>query len=356
MANEPTREELIAQVKLLTDNQEALFQTITSLQKRAEDPFLAFRTPDPIRNLPIFSGNRKQTQAFIEDVDNTLELFADYVGTPTYSQIVRAIKNKIVDQAKEILIASGNPNNWEDIKDILINAYGDRRDLTSHIQSLFYVNQGHKTVTEYYNRVKSIETAIKTSASMMEDYRHSIKAINKLISLMTLTRFIDGLGEKLSMHVRSYRPETLESAYTITLQYANAAYRQKMDRTHYPPDNVKPKQPYQKPNSTQFNNNTPANNNYNKPHYSNHNQSGNFKFSSNKLPTDGDVSMRTARSKTQINTHEGERSENNIRYTDREELDTSPDINNDLLQSEDDQYFVGDELNFLQGSTQEKET
>lgn len=53
----------------------------------------------------------------------------------------------------------------------------------------------------------------------MDDYKSSTKAINKLIGLMTLTRFIDGLGEKLSMHVRSYRPETLEEA---SLQHNDA--------------------------------------------------------------------------------------------------------------------------------------
>lgn len=47
---------------------------------------------------------------------------------------------------------------------------------------------------------------------------------------MTLTRFIDGLSDELSFNVRSYRPESLEEAYEITVQYSNAAYRQKLNK------------------------------------------------------------------------------------------------------------------------------
>ncbi|XP_055622563.1 phenoloxidase-activating factor 2-like [Toxorhynchites rutilus septentrionalis] len=137
-------------------------------------------------------GNKKETQAWLEDAETTLNLFNCYRGDPIYVQLVRAIKNKITGEAKEILIAAGNP--------------------------------------KYYNRIKTIDTAIKSSAATREDYRLSTKAINNLVILMTLTRFIDSLNDDLSMHVRSYRPQSLEEAYAITMQYSNAAYRQKLNK------------------------------------------------------------------------------------------------------------------------------
>lgn len=175
-------------------------------------------------------GIKKEPHAWLEDAENTLNLFRRYRNDPVYSQLVRAVKNKITGEAKEILIAAGNPNDWTEIKEVILNSYGDRRDLTSHIQSLFYITQGRKTIPEYYNKIKTIDTAIKSTAATMEDYHNSTKAINNLVSLMTLTRFIDGLTDDLSMHVRSYRPKTLEEAYAITTQYANAAYRQKFNK------------------------------------------------------------------------------------------------------------------------------
>ena len=221
---------LLNHIKTLTMNQNLLIEQLNALQKKADDPFLSFRTPDPIKNLPTFDGNKRETQAWIQDTEKTLNLFKPYEDEPLYAQILRAVKNKIIGNAREVLIAAGNPNEWSEIKEILENSYGDRRDLTSHIQSLFYVRQGNKSIVEYYNKIKTIDTAIKATALTLDEYKGASKAINKLISVMTLTRYVDGLDEQLSMHVRSYRPETLEAAYSITQEYSNAVYRQKLDK------------------------------------------------------------------------------------------------------------------------------
>ena len=60
-----------------------------------------------------------------------------------------------------MLIAAGNPNEWNEIREILENSYGDGRDLTSHIQSLFYVRQGNKSIVEYYNKIKKLTPLLK---------------------------------------------------------------------------------------------------------------------------------------------------------------------------------------------------
>lgn len=335
---EITKEQLLNKVKSLTETQNQMIQVLTGLQNRANDPFLQFKTPDPIKNLSTFSGNKKETYAWVEDTENTLKLFQAYVNSPMYSQIVRAIKSKIIGEAKEVLIAAGNPSDWQAIKDVLLNSYGDRRDLPSHISSLFYARQGKRTLAEYYNKIKSIDTAIKTAAASTEEYRFATSEINKLISLMTLTRFVDGLGEQLSMFVRSYRPESLEEAYNITLQYSNAAYRQKLDRQPNAQMANSSKSKFNHTNDQQFVNKqqppfshkqfTPSNSGQPKP------SSGKFR---NTAPAyDDDVSMRTHRSKMQVNNNE----------TYETESDTPTTENELLLDSDDDEYFEGDELNF----------
>lgn len=326
--------ELLNHIRALTDNQNYLIESINRLKAKDEDPFLQFRTPDPIKNLANFSGNKKETQAWIQDTENTLKLFDAYKNKPMYAQIVRAVKNKITGEAKEVLIASGNPEKWTEIKEIILNAYGDKRDLTSHIQSLFYIKQGNKSLVEYYNRIKSIDTAIKASASTIDEYKESTRAINKLISLMTLTRFVDGLGEHISMHVRSYRPETLEEAYMITTQYSNAAYRQKLerkpaldryastDKKNYNSSSYKPAVPPLNQSKQQI---------PDKP-------SGSARFRNFKQAPDEDVSMRTARSRAEINNHED-------RKPDARKDETEEEPGTSLLDSEDDEFLV-DELNF----------
>lgn len=328
-----TKEELIAHLKNLTDNQNSLIETINDLKRRADDPFIHFKTPDPIKNLPIFKGNKKEAQAWVEDVENTLDLFETYKDSPMYPQIVRAVKSKIVEEAKEILIAAGNPNTWEEIKEAILNSYGDRRDLTSHIQSLFYIEQGRKSITEFYNKMKGIDTAIKATASTMDDYKDSTRAINKLISLVTVTRFVDGLNENVSMHVRSCGPKTLEEAYNTTMQFSNAAFRTKLNENK----STKPQMPnrnqnhYQPGPSKQFN--KPASGNF---------KQGSGKFKNFKNPqVDDDVSMRTAKPRADINNHEGKHE--NIEH------DTAREPDDSVIESDDDDYFVDDELNFLVG-------
>lgn len=327
---ELTKEELIAKLNHLSETQNQLINVLNGLQRKAEDPFLQFKTPDPIKNLPCFSGNKKETYAWVEDAENTLNLFHAYKDTPMYTQIVRAIKNKIVGGAKEILIAAGNPSDWDAIKDVLLNSYGDRRDLPSHILSLFYARQGKRTLSEYYNKIKSIDTAIKTTVASMEDYKFATSEINKLISLMTLTRFIDGLGEQLSMYVRSYRPESLEEAYNITLQYSNASYRQKLDRQ---PDNPIANTSKWDSNKQQtFNKQHKPNNQY---------KSTSGKFKDTRQPPDDDVTMKTHQSRMLVNSHEGQ--EPKI----ENQLETEKEKSSQL-DSEDDDLF-DDELNFQVG-------
>lgn len=323
-------QELLDQVRSLTQNQAALVQTINSMRERANDPLLNFSIPDPIRNIPVFNGNRKEVLAWVEDAEETLDAYDSYKNDPIYSQIERAVKNKITGEAKEVLIASGNPKHWEEIKEILLNAYGDRRDITSHIQSLFYIRQGKNNLADYYNKIRQIDTAIKSSAASMEDYKSHARVINSFVSLITLTRFVDGLSEDISMHVRSCRPESLEHAYEITMQYSNAAYRHKMDRR----TQLAPQTKHQSGQQT-----------YNKPGPSNHSNSnkppsGKFRSKNN---IDDDVSMRTHRSNMGINNH-SQRKE--IISDEEEEDDAKNKTRNDELDSDDDEYFKGEEINF----------
>lgn len=330
-------EALLEQVKILTENQAQLVQTINALKNKANDPFLNFTTPDPIRNIPTFNGNRKEAAAWVQDAEQTLNLFDEYKNDICYGQIIRSIKNKVTGEAREILIASGNPTTWEEIKEILLTAYGDRRDLTSHIQSLFYIRQGKKNLTEYYNKMRTIDTAIKSSVANMDDYKSHTKVINSFVSLITLTRFIDGLNEEISMHIRSCRPETLEHAYEITQQYSNAAYRHKLDRKTNNPT------PFAKQQNEEQGKNKPTYSNAN-PRYGDRTPSGKFK---NRPQTNDDVSMKTHVSRMQVNNHaqkEKEFETDSEREADYEPLNET--VENSRLDSDDDEFLISDEINF----------
>lgn len=85
--------------------------TINQLQKKTlkSNAFTCFQIPDQIKIIPEFNGNRKETYAWVEDTQDTLDQFEEYELEPSYKQIIRVIKSKIVGEAREVLIASGNP-------------------------------------------------------------------------------------------------------------------------------------------------------------------------------------------------------------------------------------------------------
>lgn len=329
-------QELSENLAQLANNQAILLAEIEKLKSRpVVDPFSYYKTPDPIKNISNFSGNKRETLAWIQEVEETLTLYKDYVDEPIYPQLIRAVKSKIIGDAKEILIAAGNPSDWQEIKDVLLNSYGDKRDLASHIQSLFYITMGKKTISEYFNKIKQIDTSIKSTANASAEFDGATKQINALIGLITTTRFVDGLGEGLSMIVRSHKPESLEEAYTYATQYSNAAYRQKLEKNNFKTI----EQPMKKPSNfaegkwkpNQQTNPMTTQNKFEgiKPKT----PSGKFKAP---IPNE-DVSMRTYRSKAQINNHEE-------KIEEEDQPPVFPTI--DSMDSDEDEYFIADEINF----------
>lgn len=331
-----TNEELLAHIAQLNSNQQSLMEELNNLKAAAvPDPLSYYKTPDPIKNLPIFSGNKRETLAWVEEVEDTLELFKTWANKPIYPQLIRAVKGKITGDAREILIAAGNPSNWAEIKEVLLHSYGDKRDLASHIQSLFYVTLGKKTITEYYNKIKQIETSIRSTANSVDEFKGANKQLGAFVGLLSTTRYVDGLGENLSMIVRSHKPTSLEEAYNYALQYSNAAYRQKLEKKNRDPQPFNLQKPIQPPPAKHY---TPPTKQFG-------NKSERFKTTDNvkaQIAND-DVSMRTYRSKGQINNHEdgGNEEHKDESYAE--------------LDSDDNDYFVSGELNFQMEESPEKE-
>lgn len=341
------QEELMAHIAQLTENQRNLVEELAALRARPViDPFTYYKTPDPIKNLSTFAGNKRETIAWIQEADDALDLFVDSINEPIYAQLVKAVKSKIVGDAKETLIAAGNPSDWAEIKNTLLNSYGDKRDLTSHIQSMFYITQDKSTLVEYFKRIKQVDTAIKSTANAMEEFRGATRQINAFVSLMSTTRYIDGLGETLSMIVRSHKPDSLEEAYTIATQYSNAAYRQKLDKNNQKYNTFKPSNTYDNNRNTFANNSQNSNNpstsgtSNNSARFRQRPQSGKFRGK----PSDDDVSMKSNTPRMQINTQEQEIPNQEIEEKINE------------LNSDDDDYFISDELNFQLGIERDPQT
>ncbi|KAJ8944031.1 hypothetical protein NQ318_021747 [Aromia moschata] len=86
--------------------------------------------------IPDYDGNQINLVTFLNSCKTAYDMA---VGNQKVLLTVH-IKNKLKGRAAE-LVNSRNPNTWDEIKNLLENHFGDRRDLTSLIQDLQRMRQ-----------------------------------------------------------------------------------------------------------------------------------------------------------------------------------------------------------------------
>ena len=110
-----------------------------------------FKIPDPIKMLPSFNGNEKQLTCCLNTAEETLKIFESIVPSNTFRIYFTAILNKIEGHAKDELCVNGTPSNLSEVKAILIDALGDKKELSSYNCQLWH-NRMEGSVDEYYKK------------------------------------------------------------------------------------------------------------------------------------------------------------------------------------------------------------
>lgn len=204
---------------------EQLKATVAELQELiiGNGNYDKFKLPDPVRNMSDFTGNKKELAAWLEELD---ELYDMYIvkgskDEPDYfpAHYMRAIKNKIKGDARTVLCANGNPNTIPGIKMILIENYGDQRDLATNLSHLFHMKRGERNNLKFYSDMKELSSKIKTNLNL-----NPVK-INDLIEMIIITKYLDNIGEPLASIIRQSKPATLEQAYQAVCINQNAEAR-----------------------------------------------------------------------------------------------------------------------------------
>lgn len=113
-----------------------------------------FRIPDPIKSIPSYDGNRKQLQSWIIVVENTLSIFKNLVSSQVYNIYVQSILNKISGNAKDALCLAGNPSDFNDVKKVLIEAFGDRQELATYKAQLWSNKQSDHIIIRITKKQK----------------------------------------------------------------------------------------------------------------------------------------------------------------------------------------------------------
>lgn len=197
-----------------------------------------FRIPDPIKSLQSFEGNRKQLSSWLNTAENTLNLFKDKIPPQLYAMYVTAVTNKISGKAKDILCLAGNPQDFDNIKEILINALGDRQELSTYKCQLWQNKMlDSMTIHKYYHRTKEIVQNIKTLAKQNAKYRDNWEAISTFIDEDALAAFISGLRGNYFGHAQAARPKDIEDAYAFLCKFKsqeiNASNMDEISKTRF---------------------------------------------------------------------------------------------------------------------------
>lgn len=179
-----------------------------------------FRIPDPVKSIPAYDGNRKQLNSWLTTAENTLQIFEPIVSAQVYSIYLQAVVNKIEGKAKDILCLAGNPTSFDEIKQILTHAIGDKQELSTYKSQLWQNKmQDTTSVHKYYQRTKEITQNIKTLSKQNETYRTHWNAINSFIDEDSLAAFISGLREPYFGYAQAARPKDLEDAYAFLCKF-----------------------------------------------------------------------------------------------------------------------------------------
>lgn len=234
------------------------------------DIFNNLRIPDCIRHLPQFEGNPRLLFEFltnVEEILNTLSLIANIENSPYYTILLRAIRNKIVGPANEVLDMYGTSLNWKEIKQNLILHYSDKRNETSLIRDLHSLSQNSKTIEQFYGEIIENLSAANNFIQIHETEQSVITSKRNLHAQMCLNVFLTGLKEPLGATVRAMKPSTLAEAFAYCIQEQNISYQRNGHPNHQ--RNPQKQNFTNKPNNN-FTPNFQPNfnrNNYNRPFY-----------------------------------------------------------------------------------------
>lgn len=181
-----------------------------------------------LRLLPEFDGNPHVLTRFINLCD---QLVLGYFKTEPGHELsnlalINGILNKISGSAACLINSNGIPENWQGIRNALVNNFADHRDETALYNDLSLQTQGSSTPQEFYERCQNLFSTIMTYVSLHESVVTTIEAKRELYKKLTLQAYLRGLKDPLGYRIRCMRPESMEKALEFVQDELNTLYLQ----------------------------------------------------------------------------------------------------------------------------------
>lgn len=197
-----------------------------------ENNFKASKIPDAIKMIVPYHGDPKTLATWIRSVEEKVKFASE--DCPSERDRKRAwplwisvIRDKILDEANNVLVANHIPTDWEAIKTALIDQLGDKRDLSTLVTNISYLEQGAKDIVQFYKECRELLSDITAKISIDRELESCARTLTGNYENMIMNSFIDGLNDPYSTLTRTSQPKSLLEAYQNTLDQFNANQRKK---------------------------------------------------------------------------------------------------------------------------------
>lgn len=214
--------ELTGALNLLMDRNANFERRMAELGPRPPNPTEFYKIPDPIKTLQAFDGKTKHLNQWLSAAEDTLRLLQDGVTAQQYRVYFQAVLNKIEGKARDIICLSGDIQNFDEVKTILINALGDRQEMSYYKSQLWQTKMTEDTtIHKYYSNKKTTIQNIKALAKQNVNYNANWATINQFIEEDALAAFIAGLRKPYFGYAQASKPKDVEEAYAFLCKFTS---------------------------------------------------------------------------------------------------------------------------------------
>lgn len=229
--------------------------------------------PLDIKNLsviPHFDGNSNKLHRFITASESILNHYYDRVNVNNFQNVLlmNGILNKLEGRAEEVVAING-ANSWDDIKNALVQNFGDQRDENCLNQDLVNSRQKpNETPYQFHERVLHLLNTICNYVDL-KCVEAEKKSKRDFFTKQALKTFVAGLRDPLGPIIRAMRPSTLAQAIQYITEEENIKYYQRSNTQPNNPQYKKPILPNRPTSQPQFRQNTLPQTNHTYPYTSN---------------------------------------------------------------------------------------
>lgn len=119
-----------------------------------------------------------------------------------------------------MLCTNGNPTTFNEIKQILIFALGDKQDLSTYNCQLWH-NKMDGNVSKHYQKTNQLVHNIKALAKQNVKYNTHWEAVNDFIGKYSLAAYVSGLQKLYFGYVQAAEPKDIESAHAFICKFTS---------------------------------------------------------------------------------------------------------------------------------------